>query len=124
MDEPLSVQKTVGRSARTGHNGRFGDERCVALWDASQRDGDVAIPFEHPQAAKGRFTKVHRLFEHCLEHRRKDARRRIDDLQHLRGRGLLLERLGELAPACFELLLRIGTGLMLPTSVRSRLRPG
>src|SRR5262249_41649933 len=96
MDDSLSVQNTVGCSTGTGHKSHFGEERCVALWDASQRDSHVAIPFEHPQATKGCFTKMHRFFEHCLEHGRKDARRRIDGLQHLRRCCLLLQRIAQL----------------------------
>ena len=36
-----------------------------------------------------RAAKVMRLLENRLEYRREVARRRIDDLQHLGGRGLL-----------------------------------
>ena len=37
-----------------------------------------------------------RLFQHRIEHRREVAGRGIDDLQHLGGRGLLLQRLARL----------------------------
>ena len=46
-----------------------------------------------PKAASQR---LHRLFEHRVEHRREVAGRGIDDLQHLGGRGLLLQRLARL----------------------------
>jgi hypothetical protein len=36
------------------------------------------------------------LVEHRTEHRREVAGRAVDDLQHLRGRGLLVERLARL----------------------------
>ena len=37
-----------------------------------------------------------RLFQHRVEHRREVAGRGVDDLQHLGGRGLLLQRLARL----------------------------
>ena len=37
------------------------------------------------------LAQAHRLFEHRVEHRREVAGRGIDDLQHLGGRGLLLQ---------------------------------
>jgi hypothetical protein len=43
--------------------------------------------------AKRHAAQTHRLFEHRIEHRRQISRRRIDDLQHLGGGGLLLQRL-------------------------------
>ena len=39
---------------------------------------------------------MHCFFEHRVEHRREVAGRRIDDLQHLGRRGLLLQRLARL----------------------------
>ena len=51
---------------------------------------------------------AHRVFQHRLENGLEVARRTGDDLQHLRGRGLLLQRLAqlrfEIASACLELL--------------------
>ena len=38
-------------------------------------------------------TEAVRLFQYRVEHRREVAGRGIDDLQHLGGRGLLLQRL-------------------------------
>ena len=43
-----------------------------------------------------RFAEPHGLFEHRVEHRREVAGRGVDDLQHLGGRGLLLQRLARL----------------------------
>ena len=37
--------------------------------------------------------------QHRVEHRLQVARRAADDLQHLAGRGLLLQRLGEIVGA-------------------------
>src|SRR6516165_1576951 len=48
----------------------------------------LAVP--ELQAAVGRITQRVRLLQDCVENRRKVARRRIDNLQDLGGRGLLL----------------------------------
>ena len=45
------------------------------------------------QLSEGRLAQPHRLFQHRIEHRRQIAGRGIDHLQHLGGRGLLLQRL-------------------------------
>ncbi len=50
------------------------------------------LPVIGKQAAKRRFAQAVRLFQNRVEHRSKVAGRRIDDLQHLRGRGLLFQR--------------------------------
>jgi hypothetical protein len=48
------------------------------------------------QRAKCRLAKVSRIFQHCLEYRLQLAGRRAYDLQYLRGRRLLLQRLAEI----------------------------
>src|SRR5262245_17738183 len=53
--------------------------------------------FESKQSSKIRFADASRISEHGLEHRLQLTGRTRDDLEHLRGRGLLLQRLGELA---------------------------
>src|SRR3954462_6806773 len=49
-----------------------------------------------PPISRRSPAQPHRLVEHRVEHRREVAWRRIDDLQHLGGRGLLVERLARL----------------------------
>ena len=39
-----------------------------------------------------RLAQSHRLFQHCIEHRRQVARRRVDHLQYFSRRGLLIQR--------------------------------
>ena len=51
------------------------------------------------QIAELGLADAHRVFEQALEHRPKGAWRTADDLQHLGGRGLLLQRLGQFARA-------------------------
>ena len=45
-----------------------------------------------------------RVLQHRAEDRRELARRATDDLQHLRGRGLLLQRFREIVCALAELI--------------------
>jgi len=68
-----------------------------------------------PQHANIDLTQSQGLVEHRVEHRREVARRGVDDLQHLRGRGLLFKRfskisltLGEPTPQIDYQLLWIG----------------
>jgi hypothetical protein len=52
-----------------------------------------ALPIVGAQDAERGLAQPHRLFQHRVEHRRKIARRGIDDLQHLGHRGLTGQRL-------------------------------
>ena len=93
--EPLSTPETVGRRAGAGHLCVFGEERCVGLRDAAQRYGNVAILFQRPQTPKSRLAKMHRFFEHRIEHGGECAGRRADDPQHIRRGRLLLQGLSQ-----------------------------
>ena len=64
-----------------------------------------------PKHPKSRFTQPHRLFEHRIEHRREITGRRIDDLQHLGGRGLSRQRFVALGRYRVELPPQLGYGL-------------
>ena len=61
------------------------------------------------------LANAHRVREYGLEDRLQLPGRRRDDLQHLRGRNLLLQRLG-------ELLLQLGIGCAKAVNLSSRLR--
>ena len=50
------------------------------------------------------------VFQHGIEHRREIARRGIDDLQYLGGRGLLVARFFEFGAAGVELSPQLGIG--------------
>ena len=45
-----------------------------------------------------------RILQHCLEHRLQIRPASCDDLQHLGGRGLLLQRLAEIVGALAQLV--------------------
>src|SRR6476660_6936603 len=61
------------------------------------------------------LANAHRVREYGLENRLQLPGRRRDDLQHLRGRSLLFQRLG-------ELLLQLGIGCAKAVNLSSRLR--
>ncbi len=58
-----------------------------------QRNGTKLLAVVELQAAMSHPAKRVRFGQNSLEHRRKVARRRVDDLQHLGRRGLLFQRL-------------------------------
>ena len=64
-------------------------------WHVVRRDGAKAVAFIEIKDAKLGLTKPRRIRQHGLEHRLKLAGRAADDLQDLRGRPLLLQRLGK-----------------------------
>ena len=78
-------------------------ERLLQPFDKvriTARGGSVQqFAVERPDVTEGRLAQPHRLFEHRVEDRREIAGRGVDDLQDLGGRGLLLQRLAEVAVA-------------------------
>src|SRR5215469_8467515 len=54
------------------------------------------LAVESQQAAEASIAEACRLLQHRLEYRREVAGRGVYDLQYLRGRGLLLQRLARL----------------------------
>src|SRR5712691_9277281 len=65
-----------------------------------------------PKDAYVGSTETVSLLQYRVEHRRGVARRGIDDLQHLGGRGLALQRLITLGSAFGKLALKIGDHLL------------
>ena len=68
-----------------------------------QRNDAKCISLAEIQIAELGLADARRVLQHGLEHRLQLAGRAADDLQHLRGRRLLLQRLGELARARLHL---------------------
>ena len=61
------------------------------------QSGDVdVLAIKSKQSPVCRLAQTDCLFEHGIEHRPEVSGRRINDLQHLGGRGLLLQRLARL----------------------------
>src|SRR5204863_32978 len=63
---------------------------------AKHRNGMKQFTVEGAKRPECSIAKFHRLLDNRIEYRRKVARRRVDDPQHLGGRGLLLQRLARL----------------------------
>jgi hypothetical protein len=80
--------------------------------DTSHRYGAKLVAFMNIQVAKSGSAKAVGLLQDCVEYRLYVAGRGIDDLQHLSGRGLLLERLVALGSAFGKLTLQIGYELL------------
>ena len=70
-----------------------------------RREALAVIGRHEPESG---LAEAHRLFEHRVEHRREIAGRGIDDLQHLGGRGLLLQRLVAFGGALGEQTAQLG----------------
>src|SRR5262249_15779543 len=70
--------------------------------------GDRAISItavsREPQHAKLGIADASGIFEHRMENGSEFARRAADDLQHLRGRGLLFQRLRQFLRARLDLV--------------------
>ena len=60
------------------------------------------VSFAKPKRAEFGLTNASGIRKHRLEHWLQLTRRATDDTQHLRGRGLLLQRLGESLPGLSE----------------------
>jgi hypothetical protein len=70
---------------------------CRICWrDAALSSGVEALSVVCIERAKRRPAQPHRLLKQRIEHWREITRRSIDDLQHLRSGGLLLQRLARL----------------------------
>jgi hypothetical protein len=86
-----------GRSERATPARRGICGRCVV-----QRNGAKSVPFAEPKRAEFGLTNASGIRWHRLEHWLQFSGRSGDDAQHLRGRGLLLQRLGESLPGLSE----------------------
>src|SRR6478735_420022 len=69
----------------------------VGLWHVVEGDGTKCTVLIETHRAKVCATNARCVLQHTLEHRLQVARRAADDLQHLGGRCLLLQRLRKIA---------------------------
>ena len=72
-----------------------------------QADTTKLVTLAEEQAGEFGFAQARRVRQYGIEHRLQVAGRTRNDVQHLRGRGLLLQRLGEFTGARFELLFQL-----------------
>jgi hypothetical protein len=87
----------------------------VGGWHAKERDGFKRVVDVPKQNTELGLADADCIIQHSLEYRFKLAGRARDDTEHVRGRGLLLQCLGEtflclgeVAGALIELFLEIG----------------
>ena len=71
------------------------------------RDNSIAVAFAKHHGAKIGFADAGRVLQHRLEHWLQIAGRTGDDLEHLGGRSLLLQRLVTFASGLVELLAQV-----------------
>jgi hypothetical protein len=67
-----------------------------------RRDGAILSSVVQEKIAELGLADAGCVLQHGLEHRLQTALRAADDLEDLRGRGLLLQRLGESLPGLSE----------------------
>ncbi len=91
----VSQPQHIGKGVRQSTNGNSTETFAVVKFQAALRDVAEAV----------------RFFQNCIEHRRQVARGSVDDLQYVRRRGLLLQRLALLSdqPCVFHRDHRLGS---------------
>src|SRR5262245_39242020 len=116
-----------GRSNKWIVFASFGIRGCRAV----HRNDAKCVYLAEIQIPELSVADARRVLQHRLEHGLQIAREATEDLQHLGGGLLLLQRLcevlarlGELAPRCFKLLFQVGVGCAKAVNVSSRLRYG
>ncbi len=130
------IPTAIGRSlAQVGHLYRLatlrgtGDRRIRAgpgqrsasplldvdfrIWTV-QRGAAESIALAQPDYAVSGFTEAHGAYQHGLENRLQFTWRGADDLQHLRGRRLLLQGFAQLCGPLLNLVLQVGVGFLQP----------
>src|SRR5262245_31340097 len=76
----------------------------ILRWYVVERDVTKSVSIVQAQSAKLSVAEPCCVRQHGLENRLQLSRRTADDLQHLRGRGLLLQRLGQFGRARLHLV--------------------
>ena len=99
LDMRLTFQQTSRCCSRSVVQGSASPVFVISRGKSVRRAGAKYFPVERVQDAEIRTAKMHRLAQHRVEYRREVAGRAADDLKNLRGRGLLLQRLREVARA-------------------------
>jgi len=112
MDKTLAPPETINRTARWRIEGILLLHPLGNAGRSAYRREPGALPLKSIEGRASCFAPRHRPFEHRVEHRRKVAGQGIDDLQHLGGRGLPLQRLVTLGSTLGKLTMQIGYQLL------------
>jgi hypothetical protein len=89
--------------------GTMSKEFRKVLRHPNPSDGSHSPGLQLEERSKLRFARPCRLLQHGLEDRLQVAGRTADDAEHLRGCGLLRQRLGKMLLRLGEPLLHVGT---------------
>ena len=98
MDHCLRA-RACGQAGQSGSGGSglapaaLGTKAGGALWQCDDAEAFSIVQIERAELG---VADAHRIRQHGVEHRLKLAGRTGDDLQHLGGRGLLLQRFAQL----------------------------
>src|SRR5882724_441065 len=79
-----------------------------------ERDSSNEVSLVKNHGAEFRPADTRGVLQHLLEYRLQLAGRGTDDLKNLRGRRLLLQRLGQFRGPLLDLVLQIGIGFLKP----------
>ena len=102
---PHDAVERGSRRARPNEPRRCRRDSANALAAASCMATDAeASPSQRNSTAELGLADARRVLQHGLEHRLQIAGRAGDDLEHLGGRGLLLQRLGKIVGALAQLV--------------------
>jgi hypothetical protein len=92
--------------ARHGTRERLATQKVGIGWRSTMRCANSEkVTFPQPEIGKFCSADMHRILENDTEHGRKFTPRGTDDLEHFRGRGLLLLQLTQLAIALVKLFV-------------------
>ena len=106
MNKLFSSRETVQRNSRTflqidhGVMSHMIDKTLRAM----DRDSAKDTAFKEPKVAESGLTDAGCIRQHCVKNGLQLSGRAGDDLEHLRGRRLLLQRLGEIVRSLAQLV--------------------
>jgi hypothetical protein len=105
-DEAFATEYTFPETSWREGPGHTRDRGQVLRRQPAGGDSLKALVVSGIYGAEARIAQPKRFLQHCVEHRPEVTRRRVDDLQHLGGRGLLGESLVTLDCPLSQLPLR------------------
>jgi hypothetical protein len=115
MHDPAFERHPPGEGFATGDNGSLAQDRPMLGVRYSRPSArhiavDLALAYRNPCSIA--VAKPGRRFGHSVQHRLHIAGRAADNIEHIAGRGLVLDRLVTLGSAFSKLPLQIGYKLL------------
>src|SRR6516165_10122731 len=114
MHDPASERHPPGDAVATRDKGSLAQDRpSLGLrYTPRTRHRAVGLALAYCDRCDIRAAKPGNRFDYCVQHRLHIGGRAADDLEHVAGRGLVLERLVALSSAFAKLTLQIGYELL------------